>query len=116
MTPATRPGLFYGLGAYGLWGVFPAFFHLLAPAAAQRLPLVTLGLLQYLTPSMQLVWGLVVDHEPMPATRWLGFTLIWIALAICAADGLHRARRDRTGTLLACDDLQSTKPGRHFSR
>jgi chloramphenicol-sensitive protein RarD len=62
-------------------------------AAAQRLPLVTLGLLQYLTPSMQLFWGLVVDHEPMPATRWMGFALIWIALVMCTADAVSRARR-----------------------
>lgn len=70
-------------------------------AAAQRLPLITLGLLQYLTPTMQLVWGLVVDHEPMPATRWLGFALIWTALAISTADALSRSYRNRTGTLQA---------------
>jgi chloramphenicol-sensitive protein RarD len=70
-------------------------------AAAQRLPLVTLGLLQYLTPTMQLVWGLVVDHEPMPAARWLGFALIWTALAISSADALSRSYRNRTGTLQA---------------
>lgn len=70
-------------------------------AAAQRLPLVTLGLLQYLTPSMQLTWGVLVDHEPMPPARWAGFALIWIALAIFSADALSRARRGRTGTLQA---------------
>lgn len=64
-------------------------------AAAQRLPLVTLGLLQYLTPTMQLVWGVVVDREPMPPIRWLGFALIWTALAITTADGLARAYRRR---------------------
>ena len=70
-------------------------------AAAQRLPLVTLGLLQYLTPSMQLVWGVLVDHEPMPPLRWLGFALIWIALAIFSTDALSRARRGHPGTLQA---------------
>ena len=70
-------------------------------AAAQRLPLVTLGLLQYLTPSMQMIWGVLVDHEPMPPTRWLGFVLIWTALAIFTTDGLSRAYRGRTGTLQA---------------
>lgn len=70
-------------------------------AAAQRLPLVTLGLLQYLTPSMQLTWGVLVDHEPMPPARWAGFLLIWIALAIFSTDALSRARRGRTGTLQA---------------
>jgi chloramphenicol-sensitive protein RarD len=69
-------------------------------AAAQRLPLVTLGLLQYLTPAMQMIWGVVVEHEPMPPARWLGFALIWIALAIFTADALSRAYRRRTGNLL----------------
>lgn len=70
-------------------------------AAAQRLPLVTLGLLQYLTPSMQMIWGVLVDHEAMPPTRWLGFALIWMALAIFSADALSRAYRRRTGNLQA---------------
>ena len=64
-------------------------------AAAQRLPLVTLGLLQYLTPSMQMTWGLVVGHEPMTPLRWTGFTLIWLALAVFSADALRRARSPR---------------------
>ena len=64
-------------------------------AAAQRLPLVTLGLLQYLTPSMQLIWGVAVDHEPMPPARWAGFALIWIALGLFSADALRRGNRAR---------------------
>jgi chloramphenicol-sensitive protein RarD len=63
--------------------------------AAPRLPLVTLGLLQYLTPSMQLIWGVLVDHEPMSTTRWAGFALIWGALAIFSGDALRRARLSR---------------------
>ena len=70
-------------------------------AAAQRLPLVTLGLLQYLTPAMQMIWGVLVEHEPMPPARWLGFALIWIALAVFTTDALSRAYRRRTGTLQA---------------
>lgn len=68
-------------------------------AAAQRLPLVTIGLLQYLTPSMQMTWGLVVGHEPMTPLRWTGFALIWLALAVFSADGLRRVYRTRAGTL-----------------
>ena len=64
-------------------------------AAAQRLPLVTLGLLQYLTPSMQMTWGLLVGHEPMSPVRWTGFALIWLALAVFSADALRRARSPR---------------------
>ncbi len=68
-------------------------------AAAQRLPLVTIGLLQYLTPSMQMIWGLMVGDEPMSPARWAGFALIWVALAVFSADGLSRSRRVRPGSL-----------------
>ena len=78
-----------------LSGVFTALPLLLFAAAAQRLPLVTMGLLFYLTPAMQLTWGVVVGHEPMPPARWLGFALIWMALAVFSADALWRARVDR---------------------
>ncbi len=44
---------------------------------------------------MQLTWGVVVGHEPMPAARWLGFGLIWVALAVFSVDALWRARVDR---------------------
>ena len=64
-------------------------------AAAQRLPLVTLGLLQYMTPSLQMIWGVAVGHEPMPPTRWAGFALIWVALAVFSVDLLSRTRRAR---------------------
>jgi len=78
-----------------LSGVLTAVPLLLFAAAAQRLPLVTLGLLFYLTPAMQLTWGVIVGHEPMPPARWLGFALIWLALAVFSADGLCRSRVDR---------------------
>jgi chloramphenicol-sensitive protein RarD len=69
--------------------------------AAHRLPLVTLGLLQYLTPSMQLTWGVLAGHERMPPVRWAGFALIWIALAIFSGDVFSRTFRARTGNLHA---------------
>jgi chloramphenicol-sensitive protein RarD len=78
-----------------LSGVVTALPLLFFAAAAQRLPLVTMGLLFYLTPAMQLTWGVVVEHEPMPPARWLGFALIWVALGVFSADALRRARVDR---------------------
>jgi chloramphenicol-sensitive protein RarD len=78
-----------------LSGVLTALPLLLFAAAAQRLPMVTMGLLFYLTPAMQLTWGVVVGHEPMPAARWLGFALIWLALAVFSADAFRRGRVDR---------------------
>jgi chloramphenicol-sensitive protein RarD len=78
-----------------LSGVLTALPLLFFAAAAQRLPMVTMGLLFYLTPAMQLTWGVVVGHEPMPPARWLGFGLIWLALAVFSVDALWRARVDR---------------------
>ena len=71
-----------------LSGIVTALPLLLFAAAAQRLPLVTMGLLFYLTPAMQLTWGVFVGHEPMPPARWLGFALIWLALVVFTADAL----------------------------
>ncbi|MGV0792275.1 EamA family transporter RarD [Mycolicibacterium sp. XJ1819] len=73
-------------------GVITALPLLFFGAAAQRLPLVTLGLLFYLTPVMQLTWGVAVGNEPMPPARWLGFGLIWVALAVFSVDALRRTR------------------------
>jgi len=83
-----------------LCGPVTAVPLLLFAAAAQRLPLVTLGLLQYVSPSLQLTWGILVGHEPMPLARWLGFTLVWVALGVFSADAVSRAYRGRTGNLL----------------
>ncbi len=59
---------------------------LLFGVAAQRVPLATLGMLQYLTPGLQMAWGVLVMHEDMPASRWIGFVLIW-----AGAGGVHTA-------------------------
>ena len=78
-----------------LTGPITAIPLLCFAAAAQRLPLVTLGLLQYLTPSMQMILGVAVAHEPMPTARWIGFGLIWTALAVFSADTVIRNYRSR---------------------
>lgn len=78
-----------------LAGVLTALPLLLFAAAAQRLPLVSLGLLFYVTPAMQLTWGVLVGNEPMPALRWMGFALIWLALLVFTVDAVRRARADR---------------------
>jgi chloramphenicol-sensitive protein RarD len=66
---------------------------LLFAAAAQRLPLITLGLLFYLNPGLQMAWGVFIGHEPMPLGRWIGFALIWLALIIMTAGALGRKSR-----------------------
>ncbi|MGW3127195.1 EamA family transporter RarD [Streptomyces sp. NPDC001123] len=62
-------------------------------AAAIRVPLSTLGLLQYLAPVFQFLLGILYFHEAMPAERWAGFVLVWLALALLTWDALRTARR-----------------------
>jgi chloramphenicol-sensitive protein RarD len=61
--------------------------------AAIRVPLVTLGLLQYLTPILQFLLGVLYFHEDMPTGRWIGFVLVWGALAIFTVDSVRHQRR-----------------------
>ena len=60
--------------------------------AATRIPLSTLGLMQYLTPTAQFLLGILYFHEPMPTMRWVGFALIWLALALFTASSLRHRR------------------------
>jgi len=83
-----------------LSGPLTAIPLLMFAAAAQRLPLVTLGLLMYFNPALQMTWGILVGHEPMPPARWIGFGLIWAALVVFSADAVSRAYRGRAGKLL----------------
>lgn len=62
-------------------------------AAAIRVPLSTLGLLQYLAPVFQFLLGILYFHEAMPPERWAGFALVWLALALLTWDALRTARR-----------------------
>jgi chloramphenicol-sensitive protein RarD len=57
--------------------------------------LTVTGLLQYITPVLQLALGLIVFHEPMPPARLLGFGLVWAALAVLTVDGLRANQRRR---------------------
>jgi chloramphenicol-sensitive protein RarD len=61
-------------------------------AAARALPLSVLGLLQYLTPTVQFLLGVLYFDEAMPPARWIGFSLVWAALAVLTADALRRRR------------------------
>ncbi|MGA4957938.1 EamA family transporter RarD [Streptomyces lavendulocolor] len=64
-------------------------------AAAIRVPLSTLGLLQYLAPVFQFLLGVVYFHEAMPPERWAGFSLVWLALSVLTWDALRTSRRTR---------------------
>jgi chloramphenicol-sensitive protein RarD len=73
-------------------GVATAVPLLLFAAATRRIPLSTVGLLQYLTPLMQLAIGVFVRHEPMPPARLAGFVIVWVALAVFTVDSLRTVR------------------------
>ncbi|MFE5756304.1 EamA family transporter RarD [Streptomyces massasporeus] len=62
-------------------------------AAAIRVPLSTIGLLQYSTPVLQFLLGILYFHEEMPPERWAGFALVWLALTLLTWDALRAARR-----------------------
>lgn len=78
-----------------LSGVATAIPLLLFAAAARRIPLSTIGLLQFMTPVMQLLCGVLVLGETMSVGRWVGFALVWLALVILTVDSLGQARRTR---------------------
>ena len=65
-------------------------------AAAIRVPLSVLGLLQYLAPVFQFALGILYFHEAMPPERWAGFALVWLALTLLTWDAFRTARRTRT--------------------
>jgi len=84
-----------GWGHVGLLvgtGVVTAIPLLLFGASATRIPMTTLGMLQYVAPMMQFALGLLVFDEQMTPARWLGFGLVWLALLVLTAESLHRRR------------------------
>lgn len=74
-------------------GVVTALPLILFAGAANKVPLATVGLLQYIAPTLQFILGVAVFGEDMPLARWLGFLLVWLALAILTVDSLAVARR-----------------------
>lgn len=77
-------------------GVITAVPLLCFGAAARRLPLVTLGLLQYLAPILQFLFGVLFFHEPLPAARLVGFVLVWAALVVLSVDAVRNQRASRS--------------------
>ena len=94
---------FQGMGTLGhmnglvdalllLGGVVTSIPLFLFAYGARRVPYSTIGVLQFIAPTMQLVCGLVVFGEPFESARATGFVLIWVGLLIYAANALWRAR------------------------
>lgn len=80
-------------------GIVTAVPLLLFAGAARRLPLSIVGFVQYLTPFLQFLVGAFVLHEEMPLERWIGFALVWAALAIFSGDLVAAERRRRRSSV-----------------
>jgi chloramphenicol-sensitive protein RarD len=83
-------------------GAVTAVPLMLFGSSARLVPLVTLGMLQYLTPVLQFAWGVFVKHEAMTPVRWIGFGLVWVALLVFTLDAArrgHQARRQAAAEL-----------------
>ena len=74
-------------------GIVTAVPLLLFAAAARRVSMVTIAILQYVAPIGQFLLGWLVFHEPMPPMRWAGFALVWAAVAVFVIDALVASRR-----------------------
>ncbi len=97
-------------------GVATAIPLLLFAASANRVPLVGLGILQYVAPILQLACGVLVFHEPMPAARLAGFALVWVALIIFTVDGIRAAREGARARATADPTAVLPEPAAALSR
>ena len=79
--------------------------------AATRIPLSTLGVLQYITPILQFGIGVFIFNEAMPISRWIGFLFVWSALVIFSTDAYrHARRRNRDVKERLIDELEVSEP------
>lgn len=91
------------MGTLGVWhavllafaGVATAVPLLLFAAGTRRVNLTVIGMIQFITPVMQFIIGVVVLGEPMPTERWIGFIIVWIAIIVFVIDLVLTARRGR---------------------
>lgn len=80
-------------------GLVTAIPLLCFAGAANRIPLTSLGLLQYIGPTLQFIIGVWLLDEPMSAARWAGFSLVWLALVVLTIDSLVAFRRRSTASM-----------------
>ena len=89
-TSFTQSALLLGAGAV------TAVPLLLFSVGVRSIPMTTLGLLQYIAPTLQFLIGALIYHEPFDATRAIGFGAVWLALAIYTIEGLATRRKSRS--------------------
>jgi chloramphenicol-sensitive protein RarD len=96
------------LGTAGTWhtilllsaGAVTAIPLLLFAAGSSRVPLATMGMLQFAGPILQFIVGVAILHEPMPASRWIGFAIVWVACILLTIDQIGHSRRPRTAPVV----------------
>jgi chloramphenicol-sensitive protein RarD len=76
-------------------GVVTTIPLMMFASAAQRIPLSTVGVLQYITPTMQFLLGVLVYHEPFTRSHFIGFCIVWVALLFFWLEGFLASRRRR---------------------
>lgn len=89
-------------------GTWTAGALIIFAAGARRLPLNISGLLQYIAPTMTFALAVWYFHEPMPAARWAGFSLVWVALVLITVDSWRARSRSRDP--LAAESGEVTEP------
>ncbi len=88
--------LFTGVWEFSVlvaFGILTAVPLILFGAAASRIPLSSIGFIQYLTPTLQFLTAFFILQEPMPAVRWIGFGLVWLSLVVLSLDALGNRRQ-----------------------
>ncbi|GAB6858962.1 EamA family transporter RarD [Microbacterium xylanilyticum] len=95
-------------GLLAFAGVATAVPLLLFAAGTRRIGLTVIGMIQFITPIMQFLVGVLVMHEPMPLERWIGFAIVWVAIAVFLVDLGLAARRLRSGRGTADEPPVST--------
>jgi chloramphenicol-sensitive protein RarD len=80
-------------------GAVTAFPLLTFAYAARKVTLTTLGLMQYIAPTLQFLLGVLIYREPFSTARLMGFAVIWLALCIYSAEGAFQERRRRACAL-----------------
>jgi len=93
-----------------LSGAVTAVPLLFFAAAARRIPLVTVGLIQFITPVLQLLVGVTVLGEQVSGRLWVGFGIVWVALAVLTWDSLRTARSSRRAAAALADRESVTEP------
>ncbi|HLR48514.1 MAG TPA: EamA family transporter RarD [Corynebacterium sp.] len=76
-------------------GLVTALPLILFAQGAKLLPLSTVGMLQYMTPTMQLLWAVFITQEHMSTQRWIGFIIIWFAVALYMVDLVRMRKKSR---------------------